>query len=66
MKAYLITTGAVFALVTLLHIVRMVTEWNHFGNDPMELASYVLLTLATAALSAWAWKLFPRSPAKPS
>jgi hypothetical protein len=55
----------IFALLTLLHIARMVTEWSHFGNDPMELASYTLLTLLTAALAAWAWKLFPRAP-KPS
>jgi hypothetical protein len=65
MKAYLITTGVIFALVTVLHIARMVTEWSHFGNDPVELVSYTLLTLLTAALAGWAWKIFPRS-AKPS
>jgi hypothetical protein len=66
MKAYLITTGVIFALVTLLHIARMVMEWDHFGNDPWSLASFALLTLATAALTVWAWKLFPRSLVKPS
>lgn len=62
MKAYLITTGVIFALVTVLHIARMVMEWSHFSGDIWDMASYSLLTLFTAVLAVWAWKLLPRAP----
>ncbi len=53
MKAYLVTTGVVFGLITLAHIVRMVMEGPHLLKEPL----YVVLTLVTAGLSVWAWRL---------
>lgn len=53
MKAYLATTGATFILITVAHLLRMVRE-PQFARDPW----YLLLTVATAALSVWAARLF--------
>ena len=57
MKAYVITTGAVFGLLTLAHVWRVLAEGSHLATDPM----FVLLTIAAAALSFWAWRLLSRS-----
>lgn len=58
MKAYLMTTGAVFGLITLAHLWRILVEWPHLATEP----GYLLLTVATAALCLWAWRLFRRLP----
>jgi len=58
MKAYLITTGTVFGLIVAAHIWRAVAEGAHVARDPV----FVLLTLAAAALSLWAWRLLTRAP----
>ena len=58
MKAYLITTCAVFGVVTLAHIWRIIEEWPHLATEPW----YLLLTIATAALGIWAWHLLRLSP----
>lgn len=50
MKAYVITTGAVFGLITLAHIARVFAEGPHLARDPL----FILLTVATAALCSWA------------
>jgi hypothetical protein len=53
MKAYVVTTGAVFGLITLAHVLRIIAEGPHLVTDPW----YVLLTLVAAALGLWAWRL---------
>ena len=57
MKAYVITTGAVFGLITLAHIWRVFAEDRHLATDPW----FVLITVAAAALCLWAWRLLKRS-----
>jgi hypothetical protein len=57
MKAYLMTTGAVFGLITLAHLWRMIDEWPRLATDPW----YVSLTLAAGALCLWALRLLRRS-----
>ncbi len=57
MKAYLITTGTVFGLITLAHVWRALAEDLRLATDPW----FVLLTVAAAALSFWAWRLLSRS-----
>ena len=57
MKAYLITTGAVFALITLAHIARVFAEGPHLATDPL----FIVLTVATAVLCFWACCLLWRS-----
>jgi len=58
MKAYLITTGTVFGLITAAHIWRMFAEGSHLATDPV----FLLLTVLAAGLSFWAWSLLRRSP----
>ena len=58
MKAYLITTGTVFGLITAAHIWRMFAEGSHLATD----AVFLLLTVLAAGLSIWAWSLLRRSP----
>jgi hypothetical protein len=53
MKSYLITTGTVFSLITLAHILRVFAEGPRLAASPL----FVLLTLLAAALSVWAWRL---------
>lgn len=53
MKVYLRVTGTVFALITLAHGLRMYLEGSRVIRDPV----FVLLTILTAALTAWAWRL---------
>ena len=50
MKGYVITSGAIFALITIAHLLRMVSEGRHLFTEPV----YILLTLLSAALSVWA------------
>ena len=56
MKAYVTTTGVVFGLLTVAHIWRAIEE-SHLATDPW----YVLITVAAAALSLWAWRVLWRA-----
>jgi hypothetical protein len=63
MKAYVITTGIVFALITLMHILRAFAEGPRMVKDPI----FILLTLLAAGLTVWAWRLLRRpSPPPPA
>ena len=57
MKAYVITTGAVFGLLTLLHIWRATLERN-LATEPW----FILITVASTALCLWAVRLVWRWP----
>jgi hypothetical protein len=58
MKAYVMTTGAVFGLLTLAHLLRIIAEGTHLAADPW----FVLLTVASGALCLWAWRVLRSSP----
>lgn len=51
MRAYTITTGIVFALLTGAHIWRIVAE----RRDLLEKPDFMAITLAAGALSVWAF-----------
>jgi hypothetical protein len=53
MKAYVLTTGAVFGLLVVAHIWRVVEEGVALAKNP----AYIFITIAAAALSFWAWRL---------
>jgi hypothetical protein len=53
MRAYVMTTGVLFGLITLAHVWRVIEEGRGLVSDP----SFILLTLAAAALCLWAWRL---------
>jgi len=56
MKAYLIITAAIFALLTVAHIWRIVVE-PHLAKDP----SYLLITVIAAGLGVWGARLLQLS-----
>jgi hypothetical protein len=58
MKAYVMTTGAVFGLLTLAHIWRVIEEGPHLAKQPW----WVLITVAAAVLCLWAVRLLWRPP----
>jgi hypothetical protein len=53
MKTYVMTTGALFGLLTLAHIWRIIEEGPHLATDPW----YILITVSAAALCVWAWRV---------
>jgi hypothetical protein len=53
MKAYVMTTGTVFGLLTLAHVWRAIVEGPHLATDPF----FIVITVAAAALCFWAWRL---------
>lgn len=55
MKAYLAVTGTIFALVAVLHVLRIFVEWRGLGPDLWFVGGTGAIG---AALSAWALKLF--------
>jgi hypothetical protein len=54
MKAYLVTTGTIFGLVTAAHVWRAVAESHALARDP----SFIVLTLLAAGLCGWAVRLW--------
>ncbi|MGH7724531.1 MAG: hypothetical protein ACREOU_03810 [Candidatus Eiseniibacteriota bacterium] len=57
MKAYVGMTGALFGLLVLAHVWRVLEEGRHLAADPM----FVAITIAAAALCAWACILLWRA-----
>jgi uncharacterized membrane protein len=56
MKAYIITTGIIFGMITIAHIMRFVMEGSRLATEPV----FILLTLLSAALCVWAWQVLRR------
>lgn len=53
MRAYLVVTGVIFALITALHLARMLSEPRVF-KEP----DYLVLAVLAAGMSGWAaWLL---------
>jgi hypothetical protein len=58
MRAYLLVTAIAFALLTLAHVWRIIAESTALARDPW----FVLVTVLSAALSGWAFRLWRRAP----
>lgn len=56
MKAYVVTTGAAFGLLTVAHIWRIFLE-PHLAKDPW----FILFTLIAFGLCLWAGCVLKRS-----
>jgi hypothetical protein len=56
-KAYLVTTGSLFALIGLAHFLRTIAEWPRLGAEPWFLLQGPGLGVVAASLSFWAWRL---------
>jgi hypothetical protein len=57
MNAYLITTGTLFALLALAHLLRTIVEWPRLATDPWFILQGPGIGLIAAALCFWAWRL---------
>lgn len=53
MRAYLISTGVLFALVAVAHVWRVIAESSELATDPW----FILLTVLAVGMSAWAFRL---------
>jgi hypothetical protein len=57
MKAYLVTTGAIFAVLALAHFLRTIAEWPRLSADPWFVLEGPGIGVVAAALCFWAWRL---------
>jgi tetrahydromethanopterin S-methyltransferase subunit E len=57
MKAYLVTTGILFGLLSVLHVWRAIAEWPRPAVDPGFLLQIVVTVALPGVLSWWAWRL---------
>ena len=64
MKAYLITTGALFALLALVHVWRTIAEWSRIA-DPSFAIEGPGIGMVALAISVWAWRLLRADPLGP-
>jgi hypothetical protein len=60
MKAYLATTGTIFGLLAILHVFRIVAEWNHLIRQTWYFVSIGAIGVVAGAMSIWAWTLLFR------
>lgn len=58
MKLYLMTTGTLFALLALAHVLRTIAEWQRLAADPGFIVEGPGIGLIAAGLCFWAWRLF--------
>jgi hypothetical protein len=57
MKAYLVTTGILFGLLSVLHVWRAVAEWPRPIVDPMFMLQIVITVVLPGVFAWWAWRL---------
>lgn len=62
MKAYVVTSGAIFGLLAVAHVLRILGEDARLASDPF----YLAITSAAAALCAWAFYVLRRASASAS
>jgi len=60
MKAYLVTTGTVFGLIAVMHLVRAIAERATLLTEPFYFLGMSGLGVVAAFLSGWAWGLLRR------
>ena len=58
MRAYVLTTGAIFGLLVLAHLWRVIEEGSRPARDPW----FVVFTLVAAAMCSWAMLVLRRTP----
>jgi hypothetical protein len=52
-KAYVVTTGAVFGLLVVVHVWRALAEGPHIATDPW----FILITAIAVGFCFWAWRV---------
>jgi len=56
-KAYLVTTGTIFGLLAVAHLVRTIAEWHRLSAEPGFILEGPGIGIIAAVLSLWAWRL---------
>ena len=57
MKAYLFTTGGLFAVLALAHLGRTIVESSRLSTDPGFIIEGPGIGVLAAAIAVWAWRL---------
>ena len=57
MQAYFLVTGAIFALIALAHLIRLIVEGQP-GLDPGFLLGNLAIAVLGGGLALWAARLF--------
>jgi hypothetical protein len=57
MKAYLVTTGVLFGLLSALHVWRAFAEWPRPIIEPMFMVEIVITVVLPSVFAWWAWRL---------
>jgi hypothetical protein len=53
MKAYISTTGIIFGLIVVAHVLRVAAEGSHVARDPF----FLVMTGLAAGMCLWAVSL---------
>lgn len=61
MKAYLFTTGALFAVLAVAHLARTIAESSRLTTDPGFIVEGPGIGLIAGAIAVWAWQLLRTS-----
>ena len=66
MKAYLLSTGCLFGLLAVMHLLRLVLEPGHtLAGDPGFVGINIAMIALGGALAVWAWRLLRAQAARP-
>jgi hypothetical protein len=57
MKAYLLTTGVLFAFLATAHFLRTIVEWSRLSSEPWFVVQGPGIGVLAAVLCVWAWRL---------
>lgn len=57
MKSYVVTTGAIFALLAFVHLLRTIAEWSRLDADPWFVLEGPGIGVVAAAVAIWAWRV---------
>ena len=53
MKPYLITTGTLFGLLAVAHLLRTIVEWSRLTTDPWFILEGPGIGVLAAAIAIW-------------
>lgn len=62
MRAYILTTGALFGLLALAHLFRTIAESPRLASDPWFILEGPGIGIAAAGICVWAWRVLRPSP----
>jgi len=58
MRAYIQLSGVIFALVAIVHLVRVLARWPLLiAGYPLPAVASLFVLVVSAGMSAWAWRL---------